>query len=357
MSFAIRHSSFVIILLLLLSQPSTLLSQPSPSPNRVLHLDGTNSYVQLPPNIFDALTQATVEAWVKWERLRATDRLFDFGDSKREMYVRPEGAQLTFLVAAPDGARHRVVVEGIVRSNEWIHVAAVSGPGGARLYFNGALAGADAYAGSFVGLIGRQNYLGKNNDSSTHPTTLGQMDELRVWNYARTPEQIRENLFKTLAGTEPGLVGYWTFDDGTARDRSPGRHDGKLVGAAKIIASELPQASTLRQVETATIAGLVTDPAGRPVSGAELQCYQDGNRVPDVRARTELSGEYRLTFPANRRPYELRVTKADLGYARTNVLFFEPQTNSWDFALVETSVSGQLYSADNQPQAAVNQLV
>src|SRR5947208_3439531 len=44
--------------LLLLSQPSTLHSQPSPPPNRVLDLDGTGDYVRLPGFVFTNLSQA-----------------------------------------------------------------------------------------------------------------------------------------------------------------------------------------------------------------------------------------------------------------------------------------------------------
>ena len=77
----------------LLSQPSPLHSQPAAPTNRVLHLDGTNSFVQLPPNIFDSLTQATVEGWVKFDRTRINDRFFDFGDRNRETYVRTDGPQ------------------------------------------------------------------------------------------------------------------------------------------------------------------------------------------------------------------------------------------------------------------------
>src|SRR5262245_50073485 len=65
-----------------------LQAQPATLTNRVLHLDGTNSYVELPPNIFDTLTQATVEGWVKWERVRSTERFFDFGVKDHEIYVR-----------------------------------------------------------------------------------------------------------------------------------------------------------------------------------------------------------------------------------------------------------------------------
>jgi hypothetical protein len=44
------------------------------SSNHVLELDGAEAYVELPPNSLDDLTEAMVEAWVRWdefgERLR-----------------------------------------------------------------------------------------------------------------------------------------------------------------------------------------------------------------------------------------------------------------------------------------------
>ena len=41
---------------------------------------------------------------------------------------------------------------GLIRLNEWCHIAVVTGAGGVRLYFNGALVGTDNYAGSFSAL-------------------------------------------------------------------------------------------------------------------------------------------------------------------------------------------------------------
>src|SRR6185369_302287 len=60
--------------------------------NRVLQLDGTNSYVELPPNIFNGLTQATVEACVLWERFGENSRVFDFGKEWQLMGVYNRGS-------------------------------------------------------------------------------------------------------------------------------------------------------------------------------------------------------------------------------------------------------------------------
>ncbi|MEM7065226.1 MAG: LamG-like jellyroll fold domain-containing protein [Cyanobacteria bacterium P01_B01_bin.77] len=41
----------------------------------------------------------------------------------------------------------------------------------------------------------------------------GLIPEVRIWNRARTPEQIRENLYRKLYDKPPGLIGYWCFDE------------------------------------------------------------------------------------------------------------------------------------------------
>lgn len=41
----------------------------------------------------------------------------------------------------------------------------------------------------------------------------GYIDEFRVWNVARSAADITRTMHTTLAGNEPGLVGYWKFDE------------------------------------------------------------------------------------------------------------------------------------------------
>jgi hypothetical protein len=42
----------------------------------------------------------------------------------------------------------------------------------------------------------------------------GRIDEFRVWNVARSAAEITSTMGHTLVGNEPGLTGYWKFDDG-----------------------------------------------------------------------------------------------------------------------------------------------
>ena len=43
----------------------------------------------------------------------------------------------------------------------------------------------------------------------------------------------------TLSGKEQGLVGYWNFDDGTAKDLTVNGNDGTFKGDAKVVDSDL----------------------------------------------------------------------------------------------------------------------
>ena len=60
---------------------------PVQAQNRVLQLDGRGSHLRLPVDSFAGLTQATVEAWVKFDAFLANNRVFDFGGRAHEMYL------------------------------------------------------------------------------------------------------------------------------------------------------------------------------------------------------------------------------------------------------------------------------
>jgi signal transduction histidine kinase/DNA-binding response OmpR family regulator len=240
------------LLALLLLQLHAVFAQDSKAPNRVLDLHGTNSYVELPPDIFNALTEATVEGWVKWDALGNWARFFDFGEPFRTMAVsqdaRTAGLEFEIWPRQPDGSpasnAERVAGHNVLQPGRWHHIAAVSGPQGMQLYLDGLRIATNGFAGSFVTLgSGGRNLLGWNVWASNDPTVTGlrgQMDEVRVWNHARTTEQIRAGMFLRLTGQEPGLAGLWNFDDGTANDVTPHAHHGKLVGQAATAAVELP---------------------------------------------------------------------------------------------------------------------
>ncbi len=237
----------------LYGQPTTQLSTsnvPS-SVNYVLELDGTNSWAELPPNIFTNLTEATVEVWVKWDRFQAYSRVFEFGAAWQSMslFNHMETPDLRFNLY-PEFAQGNpeflniVRVNGLLRTNEWIHLAALSGPGGMKLYANGVLVGEHTSQASFADIkVTQTNLLGRGLvQSPTDQDFRGQIDELRVWNHRRTEAQIRLNLTRRLTGTEAGLVGLWNFNGPAqpGRDFSTNAFHGRLVGNARVVSAAMP---------------------------------------------------------------------------------------------------------------------
>lgn len=62
----------------------------------------------------------------------------------------------------------------------------------------------------------------------------GPIDDVRIWNVARTPAQILASHNRELIGTESGLVGYWKLNEGsgsTASDSTANANNGTITGA------------------------------------------------------------------------------------------------------------------------------
>ena len=56
-------------------------------------------------------------------------------------------------------------------------------------------------------------FIGKSYDDTRQLN--GEVAEVRIWSVARTPEQIRENMYDIAdPENEPTLLGYWKFDEG-----------------------------------------------------------------------------------------------------------------------------------------------
>ena len=171
--------------------------------NRVLQLDG-KGYFELPPNIFDELTEATVEGWVRWSKADRWNFIFFYGKASWfnfsiNLSDRNE-LRAGVYFGSEQNSSHETLVLDFKRPNEWMHFAFVTGTGGQRLFLNGVLVGTNTFTDSFAAAPkGAMNFLGHLSGSGAEDLQ-GQIDEFRVWKTRRTAEEIRENLHVRLTG-------------------------------------------------------------------------------------------------------------------------------------------------------------
>src|SRR5688572_11198299 len=249
----------------------------------MLELDGAGSYVELPPDIFKDLTQATVEVWARWDSFRTYSRIFEFGAAWQSvnLFNQANTADLRFNLYPKKAQNepslmHTVRANNLLRLNEWIHLAAISGPGGMELYANGVFVGEHTNEASFADIkVVHTNLLGRGLARNPNDQDFrGQIDELRVWDHRRTPSQIREHMRKRLTGNEAGLAGLWNFEDGSASDSTIHAYRGKFVGNARVVTADSPADRQLTADEPLP----VTEPAQVPPAPGAL-----ANAAPEGR--------------------------------------------------------------------------
>ena len=123
-----------------------------------------------------------------------------------------------------------------LKPNEWNHIAFVYDGSTIYLYINGMPAGQQSCGGDTpynrsVKYFGRTN----NFDTVVNGDSVyfnGQLDEVQLWNTARTKDEIRSDMYSRPTFATSGLAGYWSFDENsitTAVDSSAGRNNGTLA--------------------------------------------------------------------------------------------------------------------------------
>ncbi len=235
-----RIFAFPMLVLLNFATPIVSVAQAvSELTMDVLYLDGRNSYVELQPNIFDQAQEATIEAWVKWERFNNWSRVLDFGRQRNAILVTNEKtkSKINYRIFDKRAKEYGVEAKNVVSSNAWYHIAVVAGFGGMKFYINGRLIGSDKYEGGLDVVAGGRNYIGKSN-WPTDELFQGYIAEFKVWNVRRSHTEIKSMMNRLLTGREQDLVGYWRFNRREGQripDDGPESHAATLIGNARLV--------------------------------------------------------------------------------------------------------------------------
>ena len=218
-----------------------------------LILDGNSSFVEIEStDVLNNITQqATISLWIKPTDFpnryapiifKGDERRSNFSHRSYILYLRENGK--IQIASSPNGFGQKTfyTADDTIKLNRWYHIAGVidAKRDVIRLYINGVEVGSTDFRGQKSFYKSRKPLrIGWTHEEKrpTQSPFVGRIDEVRIWNVARTGLQIRADMNNELAGNEPGLIGYWKFNEATKRivaDVSPNKNDARLIGNAKL---------------------------------------------------------------------------------------------------------------------------
>lgn len=161
----------------------------------------------------------TIESWIKLNQLNKWQTIYQLGGYANGIALGITNTNKLRLAIQGSFAGF-VDSDDTIPIGKWVHVAGVLGNNSLSIYINGKLVKKDNGHNNFsVGTnshhIGSQNTQSAlDGISASNYTFSGNMQDFRIWNTARTEEQVFENM-KTVQGNEQGLILNWLFDDRT----------------------------------------------------------------------------------------------------------------------------------------------
>jgi hypothetical protein len=208
----------------------------APAVGNALTLNGTSNYVSIPSGLNNAITgnNITVEGWyyitstfnltgLVTEVLGSNNNV-KFGITSGVV----SGAQKIYAGFTNSGTSTTVTSSENLPLNKWTHIAATYDGSSLKVYVNGTLTGTVANTSGLPSGIDAW-YVGKAaSGSNLFP---GTMDEIRIWNVARSQSDINSNKNTVISTTSSGLIGYYKLDEtsgSTAADATGNGYTGTV---------------------------------------------------------------------------------------------------------------------------------
>lgn len=194
-----------------------------------LTFNGIDDYVEVADQASLTLSgKATFEAWVRptgtgWRTILSK------GAAGYGLAIDDQN-RLRFHI---NGTREDALMsQSRLQNDVWQHVAVVvnNAPAGTTLYVDGRPAGQSS--GATIANQTGPLWIGRRSAVAPTDSFAGQIDEVRIWNTARTGQEVEFFAFSSPSPMSSGLTAYWGFNEGRGTalaDLGPNRLNGVLT--------------------------------------------------------------------------------------------------------------------------------
>lgn len=235
---------FVYFLILFFTSCNTLLAQ------KAAHFASKGAFLEISDAASLRLPVMTLECWIKVNDLGNTaiasgeQNIFDKRQDASGFNIRLAGDHFPlpiFSFFLPDIQAH---TNAILDKKKWTHLAYIVSNDSIKVVINGVVKVVSKKQGSFSiassAPLRIGEYLGYPDGSLPF---IGDMDELRIWDYARTVDQVTTDMNKKLTGQEAGLKLYLDFESifgNRINDLTLNRNNAIITGAFTLVTSKAP---------------------------------------------------------------------------------------------------------------------
>jgi hypothetical protein len=199
---------------------------PSAGSGNALDFDGNDDFVAIPALNLNSNT-VTISAWIKRNGAQ--------NNATAVMMCRGANTEAALNIYSNSELRYHWNGDHwnwksglIVPDNQWTFVALVIEQTQATIYMNtNSAVNSDAHA---IEEFDTTLQLGRDKNFSNR-YFRGSIDEVRIWNTARSAAELSSDMYTAIVGNEANLVGYWRMDDASGimlRDYSASKKHGLL---------------------------------------------------------------------------------------------------------------------------------
>jgi hypothetical protein len=199
-------------------------ASPVQSAGNALNFDGTNDVVTIPDNnSLDITAAITIEAWVYATKNSGIQNVISkSSQSVNNGYIFPrtDDGWANAVAYMTIGGNWRTLSAAYPSLNAWHHLAVTYDGANLKLYIDGTQAATSAQTGA---IAANANALAIGNQPGYLEFFGGSVDNVRIWNVARTQAEISANMNVNIdPATQTGLVSVYTFNQGITAGTNTG---------------------------------------------------------------------------------------------------------------------------------------